>query len=244
MGGLALGFIGGLVASIASVVGTLFIFMRSYFNKDSLFKLRLDFLIGFLLIIAAVNIVNPLTIEKSTNLSINAFFLGVLFLILSTKLLKIILAGIAINNLDEQKAIFFILMSLLKNIPIGLAAGAAMNLSHTGEGNSLLTGLAVHNLFNGTAVAFCFLSLGVNSSMAIMGAMGISILTIVTSLLGGYLCQENTHFLSLIMTFAGGTLVGTSLLEIFIIVNRESKKILLDPKFVSALVVMLIFIVW
>jgi zinc transporter ZupT len=244
MNGLFLGLIGGAVASIATIVGALLIYFKDNFNRESLFKLRLDFFVGLLLAITAANLLYLNAIAKNLNLGVVAFFLGILILILSKSLLKSVLDTIVINNQEEQKAIFFILVVMLKNIPVGLAAGASMNLSHDGVGNSLLTALAFHNLIEGTAVALCFLTLGLEPLMAVMGAMVVSILAIAAGLFGGYLGQKSLNILSLIMAFAGGALMSSIIREALGVAIREIRKILLKPNFVSAIVVMLIFIVW
>lgn len=244
MNGLFLGLIGGAVVSIATIVGALLIYFKDNFNSEPLFKLKLDFFAGLLLIITAANLLYPNSIEKNISLNIAAFFLGFLILILSKSILKIILDTIVINNQEEQKAILFILIVMLKNIPVGLAAGASMNLSHDGVSNSLLTALAFHNLIEGTAVALCFLSLGLEPIMAVVGALVVSILAIAAGLFGGYFGQESLNILSLIMAFAGGALMSSIIQEALGIAIREIRKILLKPNFVSAIVVMLIFIVW
>ncbi|MBC7537807.1 MAG: hypothetical protein H7281_03240 [Bacteriovorax sp.] len=244
MNGLFLGLIGGAVVSIATIVGALLIYFKDNFNSEPLFKLKLDFFAGLLLIITAANLLYPNSIEKNISLNVAAFFLGFLILILSKSILKIILDTIVINNQEEQKAILFILIVMLKNIPVGLAAGASMNLSHDGVSNSLLTALAFHNLIEGTAVALCFLSLGLEPIMAVVGALVVSILAIAAGLFGGYFGQESLNILSLIMAFAGGALMSSIIQEALGIAIREIRKILLKPNFVSAIVVMLIFIVW
>ncbi|MDD4972847.1 MAG: hypothetical protein PHY93_00770 [Bacteriovorax sp.] len=247
MDGLFLGLIGGAVASIATVFGAFLIFFNDNFNfkfnKDSLSKLRLDFFVGLLLTTTAASLY-PATFERNINLGIAAFILGVLFLILSKSILKNVLAAIVINNIEEQRAILFILVVMLKNIPVGLAAGAAMNLSHSGVGNSLLAALVFHNLFDGTALVLCFLSLGFDSLIAIMGAVLVSVVTIVASLFGSFLSLESLNILPLIMAFAGGALMSAIMQEAGSLVKKESRRILLSPKFGSAIVVMLIFIVW
>jgi ZIP family zinc transporter len=246
MDGLFLGLIGGALVSIATIIGGLLVFFKEHFNfyKDSLLKLRLDFFVGLLLVVTAANLLYPATIEKNINLGIAAFILGVLFLILSKSLLKNLLETIVINNDEEQKAILLILVVVLKNIPVGLAAGAAMNLNHPGVGNSLLTALVFHNLIDGAVLVLCFLSLGFDYFIASMGAVLVSFVTIVASLSGAYLSLGSVNILPLIMAFAGGALMSAIMFEAASFVRREFKKILLNPSFVSVVVVMLIFIVW
>jgi zinc transporter, ZIP family len=244
MNGLFLGLMGGVAASIATIVGALLIFFKIKFNKESAFKLQLDFFIGLLLTITAVSLIYPTSIEKNINLGIAAFVLGFLILILSKIMLKNVLESIAINNIEEQKAILFILVIMLKNIPVGLAAGASMNLSHGGLGNSLLTAIAFHNIFEGTVLALCFLSLGLDPLLAIIGVMGSGLISIASGLVGGYSSQESLIILPMLMAFAGGALMSTIMYEAIRLIIREFRKLLLSPSFVSAIVVMLIFIVW
>lgn len=244
MDGLFLGFTGGAVTSIATVIGSLLIFFKNNFNKDTFHNLRLDFFLGLLLTITSVSLLYPTAIEKNINLGIAAFFLGVLFLILSKIILKSILESIAIDNSKEQKAILFILVIILKNIPVGLAAGASMYLKNGGVGNSLLIALTVHNLFDGIAIALCFLSIGFDPFITILGSVIGGVLAITAGLFGGYLGQEDLNVLSLIMAFSGGALMSAIIEEALGIVKKEFRKIISSPSFVSVMVVMLIFIVW
>ena len=246
MNGLFLGLIGGGVVSIATTIGAFLIFYKNNykknlsenFNKEAIGKLRLDFVIGFLLLIAAIET------RKNIAVVVDVFFLGLLFLFHIKKALGKVLEMIATKNQEQQKAIVFILEGFLKNILIGLAAGAAMSMKHTGEGNSLLAALAFYNLFNGIAEAMCFLFLGLDLFMAISGVIILGSLAIVSGLLGGYILQGALNILPLMMAFAGGGLMSSVLQEASGFMKRDYCKFFLNPKFESAMVVTLIFIIW
>lgn len=245
MDGLFLGLIGGIVISMATVIGAFFIlFKDTSKNKIKFQKFKLDFFMGPLLAITSVSLIYPRSNDKNVNLGLAAFFLGVLGFILFKKVIKNFLETIVINNRKEKHAILFILLIMLKNIPVGLAAGAAMNIGHTGEGNSLLAVLAFQNFFDGAALALCFLSMGLDPLLAILGVFACGVLAIASSLVGSYSSQENLIILSLIMALSSGALMSTVMQGVFNIAKRESRKLLLGPSFVSVMVVMLIFIVW
>ncbi|MDO9181731.1 MAG: hypothetical protein Q7U04_04955 [Bacteriovorax sp.] len=245
MNGLHLGLLGGLIASIATIAGAvLLIIFKEYLKIAALAELRIDFFVGLLLIVTSVSLLYPNIIDKTINLSIATFFLGVLFFLLSKNILKNILETIAINNINEQKTILFILTLILRAIPIGLAAGASMNLSHTGEANSLLTILAFHNLFSGAAVAIGFLAIGFDPVITILGALTSGIVALVSGLFGGYISQESLTILSLVIAFSGGALMSTTLFDLLKFTKIKSQKISLGSSFASVSIVMLIFIVW
>ena len=244
MDGLHLGLIGGSVVGLATICGILFIFIKSYFKKISLLNLKLDFLIGFLLSFASVNLLYSSHESKNINHGILALGFGFLFFIITKFLLNNILAAIIFNDIKDRDFVFIILFNIFKNIPIGLAAGAIMHLKHLGEGYSLLSGIACHNFFDGIALGVCFISFGVNIFQALLGAIGISILVIVASLCGGFLIQDNLEFLPTLMGFSGGILMGSSLLNASILALKEYKKLAINPKIASGLGVILIFIFW
>jgi len=244
MDGLHLGLIGGSVAGLATIGGILFIFIKNYFKKMSLLNMKLDFLIGFLLSFASVNLLYSTHESKNINHGIWALGFGFLFFIITKFLLNNILSAIVFNDNKDRSYVFIILFSIFKNIPIGLAAGAIMHIKHSGEGYSLLSGIVCHNFFDGIALGGCFISFGVSIFQALVGAIGISVLVIVASLCGGFLIQDNLEFLPTLMAFLGGTLMGCSLLDVSILAIKEYKKLAINPKVVSGLGVILIFIFW
>jgi hypothetical protein len=248
MSGIFLGLIGGVAVSVATIVGALFAFFELNFNKEFFTKLKLDFFLGILLLIAAISLVDMKIIEKNIVFGMSAFITGIIFFTLSHVSLQNILKTVDVKDSEEKNAIMSILTFILKNILLGFVTGAVMNITHSGEGHSLLTVLSFYSFFAGTSLALCFLVLGNDLLMVSLATLFITIFTLVSALFGGYVGQGSQAIISLVMVFTGGALVSTALQEAFTLIKKEFKKgfgkIELGPSFISVIGVMLIFIVW
>lgn len=246
MDGMILGFAGGALVSVATLSGALLILLKENLKTDFLSSLRLDFLSGSVLLITGLSLMTPEAGQSFISLQMASFGLGILFLILSKKLLSNALDSIVVHNFKEQQSILFVTMSMLKSIPVGLAAGASLSMGHLGESNTLLAALSFLNVFEGIAIAVCFLSLGFESPMAIIATFICAIFTIAAGMVGGVLSLGSSSILSLIMLFSAGALMSGVCEVFFNFLKAEIKrsKVSTGSGFVSAFVVMLIFIVW
>lgn len=237
MGGLHLGILGGLITSGVTAIGALPILLKQRIDFKDIFY-KYEFFIGLLLAVSVYN--------QFSQALVMAFFLGVAFIQASKSFIeKIIMPGIYLNEVKRQ-AVFLILFLLLKNIPEGLAAGAAMSMPHSGLGNSLLMVILIQDLVDGLAIGLCFLSLGLSPFYAFLGALGSGGVEAFSALLGGYSGREFSLMVPLLMAFSAGAMVNNLLMEflskIKISLLREKAKIYLDARFVNAIVVLLLFI--
>jgi hypothetical protein len=248
MSGIFLGLIGGVAISVAMIVGALFAFFDLNFNKEFFTKLKLDLFLGIILLMAAISLVDLKFIEKNIIVGMSAFIVGIIFFVLSRISLQIILETVDVKDREEKDAVMSILTFILKNVLVGFVTGTIMNITHSGEGHSLLTVLSFYSFFAGTSLALCFLVLGNDLLMVSLATLFITIFTLVSALFGGYVGLGSQAIISLVMIFTGGALMATALQETFSLIKNEFKKgfgrIELGPSFISVIGVMLIFIVW
>lgn len=235
MGGLNLGFTGGAIVCGATAIGAFSVFFGKEL-ENPFAKLKLDFFIGLLLVATAFSNPSPLHFLS--------FLLGILFMKSSRMIIEnIFIKGMALSE-EQQKAVFIILLLMLKNIPEGIAAGATMNISHAGLGNSLLSAIVIQDLMDGTAAGLCFLSLGLSPVLAFGAATATGLIEFFSAVFGAIMSKEITELLMIFFAFSGGAMMSSIMEKAFIKAREESLKILLKPSFVSGMVVMLVFIFW
>ncbi len=247
MSGLFLGLLGGIATSAAIIIGALFVFFIELFSfnyqKNIFFSKKLDFLIGIILFITSFSLLAPqkleLLHEKNIKLVFLIFILGICLFLLLQKGLKTILEMVVTNNLSDKKRILFILFLFFKNSPIGMAAGIAMNLTHSGEGNSLLVLLFIYNFFNGIVLAIYFLSIGKDPLLSSLGILCCALLSSISGLCIGYWGNESILLLAIVLAFSGGAIIAP--IKLFI---PKTPTLFYNPKWISLLTVVSIFIIW
>ena len=239
MNGLFMSLIGGALVGVASLVGALVIFLNKPLQiqklQDSFFKLRIDLFLGVCLFVASI-VVN--------NLNFSAFLIGVFFFHLLRILMPKILSAMMVNDIEELNAIQSIAWSMLKIIPLGLATGAALTFVNAGVGYSLLFALFIMNLIEGSKMAFSFIFLKSEPVIATIGISFFSFLIIIASLLAGHISQQSIPLLSIILIFSSGALMERTFDETLNFMKTSSSKLLIAPRYVNAIVVMFIFIIW
>lgn len=248
MGGLFLGLNGGLIICLASLAGGLWIFLKNrfsdFYDPESTQKLRLDFFLGLLLAIT-VSLSSP---QKDLSISTASFFLGVALFFLIKNFSESLFNSSSEYQTHEEKSLETIFQFLLKNIPIGLSTGAIMNLSHSGEANSLLTIFAFYSFIQGSIIVFAFYKFGFEPILALTGILGCGLFAIAAGMSGGFVSQGNSHLSLLVMSFSGGALISSSLQETLRFVVKKGKntylKFILSPKLVNSLVVILLIAIW
>lgn len=239
MDGLFMGLIGGALVGVASLVGALFVFLSKPLLLQkfqlSFFPLRIDLFLGVCLFMTSI-VVNKL--------NFSAFLIGVLFFHLLRILTPKLLSAMMVNDPEELNSLQIICWSMQKIIPLGLATGAALSFNNTGIGYSLLFIIFIMNLVEGTKMGFSFLFLKAEPVIATIGISFFSFLTIIASLLGGHISQQSVPLLSGILIFSSGSLLERNFHETLNFMKTRSSKLLIAPRYVNAIVVTFIFILW
>lgn len=240
MSGLLLGLIGGAIAGGSAMMVSLPLFFSQSSSIipsiDSLKKHKFDFLIGLLMTI--VIFMNP-----HWELFI-ALVCGFLFISFSQWFLENILLESISVSWDEQKAITHVLMTFLKNIPLGLAAGTALCFSHLEVGYSLLSFVVLLNVLDAMVIVLILRKIELSSFLILSALVACAFIELTAGMVGGYLSKEIAECLPLILSFVSGALMSKEISKILKKAKVIQEKILYNPRLVSGMVVMLIFIIW
>lgn len=249
MSGLILGLIGGAIAGGTSVLGALTaIFQKKIkFQEEMIIERRLGVVLGFLFMLTAFSYLNP-TLDKLYHGGfaadyelwsvVAAFVSGLLLVLLLSEFIQDSIAQP--NNIH----IMILLLTLIKNIPEGIAAGAAMNIGHSGISYSLLCFIGLHQLFQGVVAAMCLLSLGLESELAFVGSLFLGFVAVVASIIGSVMGQEYFRLMPVIAAFAGGAMISAPVSHFIKKIQNSNKRFELNPGLFSGMIVMLIFIIW
>jgi ZIP family zinc transporter len=251
MSGLLLGIIGGAAAGGTSVLGALTTLFQSntLIADEKSIEQKLGILLGFLLLLASFSYINPTlkTMYHGGFASdyelwsvIAAFIAGPLLMLLFTEVAKEKIAG------DEMKRenVQLILLVLLRNIPEGMAAGAAMNVDHSGLSYSLLSFIIMHQLFQGIIVSLSLMGLGLEAELTFVGSMFIGFVVIISGIFGSVVSQESFTLIPVMMAFAGGSMMSAPLSRIIENEKDGPRKLVLNSSLFSGIIVTLFFIIW
>lgn len=252
MNGLLLGIIGGAAAGGTSVLGALTaIFQRNVkIHEERLIEYRMGIIVGFLFMLTAFSYLNPV-LEKLYHGGlasdyelwsvVAAFVAGLLMMLLYSEFMQ---DSLAENDKVRKENILLLLVILLKNIPEGMAAGAAMNIAHSGISYSLLGFIGMHQLFQGVVAAICLKNLGLENELALVGSMFIGFVAVIAGIFGSVMSQQYFMLMPVMMALAGGAMVSMPILRSIEKLKASQRKLELNPGVFSGLIVMLIFIIW
>ncbi|MGZ3787017.1 MAG: hypothetical protein ACXVLQ_00760 [Bacteriovorax sp.] len=255
MGGLISGLLGGGIISGSMVFGSLLALMQSSSSREEEFiEGKMELVLSMAFFATALSFIHPAfeAIYRGSFSGNSEMWSLMLVLVLAVFIVslsrhfisKSVVSAAALNSDTEQLAATTLLFITLKNIPGGLIAGASMNIAHTGLSYSLMTGIAMHSLLKGMIAAQCFLLLGLDSALAFVGVMFISLIGFVAGVLGGYMSKEVLGLMPFLMAFASGTMLEATVHQISNKIKIESRRRLLNPSLVSGIIVTLLFILW
>jgi zinc transporter ZupT len=253
MGGLSLGLIGGFIAGCAMALGALSILLNKKTNiavavnsdEEKSIEGKFEFFLAFLFAATAISFIKHPQPHYVAWSLMAAFFAGtVCFLFTHSFMNQAFSDNFALPKKGEKSAIFILIMIFLKNIPEGLAAGAIMNIDHSGLSYSLMSIIGLHALFVGVVCAYSFLTLGLDPALSFVGVLFLALVESVAGAVGGFLSQEMLSLLPLIIAFAGGALLSVKLRSVLLSKHIKHNKIFRNPSLVSGMIVMLIFIIW
>ncbi len=236
MGGLFSGLLGGIFIGAATIIGALtIIFQDSLIDEENFIERRLELFLGFVLLLTAFNFISP-----TWDITFS-FVSGMFFILFSKRFIERTNdLNFSFHKREENRVALLLFLILIKNIPEGLAAGAAMNISHAGLSYSLLSIIILNSLFQGGMAAVCFRALGLDPILSTVGAMFIAIVGLGSSAFGGYMSKGNLQLISNILAFSGGAMMSRNVQEALSKVKVKS----VNPTLVSGVVVTLILIIW
>lgn len=251
MSALLLGLMGGAVAGGTGVLGALTAVVQSHtlVTDEKSIERKLGILLGALFMLVAFSYLNP-TLEKMYHGGfasdyeqwsvVAAFVSGLLLMLLFTEFLQEGVAG----ERAKQENVMSILLILLKNLPIGIAAGAAMNINHSGLSYSILSFIGIHQLFQGIVAALGLSKLGLEAELTIVGSMFIGFVAVISGIFGSVMSQQYFTLMPVMMAFAGGRLMSGPVSRTIEKMKNGPRKIELNPGLFSGMIATLLFIIW
>jgi zinc transporter ZupT len=257
MNGLILGLIGGAIAGGTSVLGSLTAIFQNNFKiqDEKLIERRLGIIIGLLFMLTAFSYLNP-TLDKLYHGGfaadyelwsvVAAFVCGLLLVLLASEFIQDSLAEPKAESIPfRNDHILFLLLILVKNIPEGIAAGAAMNIGHAGISYSLLCFIGLHQLFQGVVAAMCLLSLGLDAELAFVGSLFLGFVAVISGIIGSVTSLEYFRLMPVLSAFAGGAMMSSPVLQFIQSIQRsKNHRLVLNPGVLNGLIIMLVFIIW
>lgn len=254
MNGLILGIIGGAIAGGTSVLGALTAILQGHSKSEladeKLIERRIGIVLGLLFLLTAFSYINP-TLDKLYHGEfardyelwsvIAAFIGGALMMLLHSEFMHDFLSD---QDKSKKENIMLLLNVLLKNVPAGMAAGAAMNIVHSGISYSLLGLIGMHQLFQGVVAAISLSGLGLEKELSFVGSLFIGFVAIVAGIFGSVMSQQYASIMPVVMALAGGAMISVPLLRIVEKMKTTQRKFVLNPGVLSGMIVMLIFIIW
>lgn len=251
MSALLMGLMGGAVAGVTSVLGALTAVVQNQklVADEKSIERKLGIVLGLLFMLVAFSYLNP-TLEKMYHGGfasdyelwsvVAAFISGLLLMLLFTEILQEGVAG----ERAKQESVMAILLILMKNIPAGMAAGAAMNINHQGLSYSLLSFIGIHQLFQGIVVALGLTRLGLEAELTIVGAMFIGFVALISGISGSVMSHHYFTLMPVLMAFAGGSMMSAPVSRLIEKIKNSPRKIELNPGLFSGMIFTLLFIIW
>lgn len=243
MTGLFLGFMGGMIAGGATIIGSLPLFSSLDFIQILLKKIKFDFFLGLMLTAAFLGLLIPAFKDSSSNsipLIITSMIIGILFVLIS----KLFFEKIMRNNKNtifknNTRPIIFVVAIIIQNIPEGLAAGASMTMNNFTQMISLIGIIALQDLTEGMTTGLSLFSLGLTKKQAFLGVLITGLIEAFFGVIGGYLSTTILGILPLIMAFAGGAMLCVTLSEVLEKIKETEFKFLFNTNFLSGIIFML-----
>ncbi len=199
-----LSIIGGLVSALSTSAGAL---LAPWFNRSELLRkyhLSMDFALGVMLSAVAFSLVGPELLKGNNNLLVfSGLFLGSGFIYLTHKLMS------SINH----KALLISAL-LFHNLPEGMGAGASLAGMALNEAIPLQVALSVQNIVEGLLLTLLLKGLGLRLPLAILGGIGSGVLEFSGAVMAGFLIEQTTVLLPLLLSLAGGAMMTSVALEI------------------------------
>lgn len=251
MSALLLGLMGGAVAGGTSVLGALTAVVQNQtlVSDEKSIERKLGIVLGSLFMLVAFSYLNP-TLEKMYHGGlasdyelwsvVAAFVAGLLLMLLFTEFLQDGVAG----EQAKQENVTSVLLILIKNVPAGMAAGAAMNISHAGLCYSILSFIGIHQLFQGIVVALGFTKLGLEAELTIVGSLFIGLTAVISGIFGSVMSQQYFTLMPVMMAFAGGSLMSEPVSRWIEKRKNNPGKLKFNPGLFSGTIMALLFIIW
>jgi zinc transporter, ZIP family len=203
-----LALIGGFVSLAATSLGAIgFTFFHRWASLSNV-RWSIDFALGIMLSASAFSLIGPEllnSINDSHKLTIvvGALAGGMIFVSFTQKITKI-----------SSARLLLIWTLLLHNFPEGMGAGASLAGMPLMQSLPIQFAIAVQNIAEGFLMVLCLQTIGVRTSLAILGGIGSGVVELSGAVVAGYALSISQSLLPLFLAAAGGAMVMSVLIEL------------------------------
>lgn len=213
---LALATIGGLISFLATSAGALLSLFSHRKSKETRWNLSVDFALGLMVSASAFSLIGPAAFGAKTS----GHSVGSIFLIafLGAAFIYVVKSQIEVLKTDSAlKTSHVILASvlMLHNFPEGLASGSALAGLDLQAALPILGGISIQNIPEGLLMVLCLLTFGWSKRAAILGGVGSGVVELGGGVLAGLLMESVNGILPALLSFAGGSMMASVMIEIF-----------------------------
>ena len=209
-----LAFLGGFVSFTATSLGALLTFAPKGQGKTNRWNFSIDFALGLMVSASAFTLIGPAAL--STAQSATSYLWIALAAISGVGFVYFLKAQIShLESTHQFKTSHVILASvlMLHNFPEGLASGSALAGLHFQAALPILGGIALQNVPEGALMVLCLEAMGWKRRWAILGGVASGLVELFGGGLAGLLLQLVQGILSLLLSFAGGSMLASVFIE-------------------------------
>lgn len=202
-----LAVIGGIISLLSTSLGSFsFLFFQ---RQTSMSKVRwsIDFALGIMLSASAFSLIGPELLNSlhdghKMTIVLGALTAGMMFVSLTQKVTKI-----------SSSRLLLVWTLLLHNFPEGMGAGASLAGLPGMQAVPIQVAIAVQNIAEGFLMVLCLQTMGVRTSLAILGGVASGVVELSGAVVAGYSLSSNENLLPLFLAAAGGAMVMSVLME-------------------------------
>lgn len=213
---LLLATIGGMISFASTSVGAIFSYFSEKLANSSRWSLSIDFALGIMVSASAFTLIGPAALEaKSSIQTFSAIILAALLGMAFILLMKSQIDQLQLFSRLKSSHIVLASVLMLHNFPEGLASGSA--LAGLGFENAwpILAGISFQNIPEGALMVLCLRALGFSRNHSFFGGIGSGLVELAGGILAGVLLQFIQGILPLLLSFAGGSMIASVLVEIW-----------------------------
>ncbi len=221
MSTLVLAIIGGLSSFASTSLGALVALFSKRKGEETRWSLSIDFALGLMVSASAFTLIGPAALGTYDGHGADAplfsrsgilavALLGAIFIYL----MKFQIQKLS-GSVQKYKTSHLLLASvlMLHNFPEGVASGSAMVGLDLKSALVILGGIAIQNIPEGFLMVVCLKSLGWGVRSSVWGGIASGGVEFVGALLAGLLIHSVTGILPALLSFAGGSMMASVIIE-------------------------------
>lgn len=213
---LLLASIGGLVSFASTSFGALLSLFSHRKEASTRWNLSIDFALGLMVSASAFSLIGPAAMEaESSGYSIGSILLIAVLGMGFVYLLKMMVQALKTEAKIKTSHLILASVLMLHNFPEGLASGSALAGLDLTRAISILGGISIQNIPEGLLMVVCLRLMGWSKGASLLGGIGSGLVELTGGVLAGVLLQTVSGTLPALLSFAGGSMMASVMIEIF-----------------------------